>query len=75
MGTKIGFYSKKELLSRLPYSETTFWRQCKRGAFPKPVSISPGRVGWEREAADAAIAALVSGTDEDPETEASDAVS
>ncbi len=59
MSPQIGFYSKKELLSRLPFSTTTLWRQCRRGAFPKPVSISPGRVGWEREAADAAIAALV----------------
>lgn len=27
-------------------SRTTAWRLQKRGEFPLPVSISPGRVGW-----------------------------
>ncbi len=75
MSPQIGFYSKKELLSRLPYSATTLWRQCRRGNFPKPVKISPGRNGWEKETADAAIAALVSGAGADQETEASNAAS
>lgn len=63
MSKLVGFYSRKELLRRLPYSPVTLWRQCKRGNFPKPVKISPGRNGWETEAADAAIAALVTNAD------------
>lgn len=27
-------------------SRTTAWRMQRTGAFPRPVSISPGRVGW-----------------------------
>ena len=27
-------------------SRSTIWRQCRRGDFPKPIPISPGRVGW-----------------------------
>lgn len=63
----IRFYSRAELLRRLPYSPTTLWRQCKRGNFPKPEKISPGLNGWESEAADAAIAALV--TNSKPEND------
>ena len=63
MDNEIKFYLKKELLDRLPFSPTTLWRQCKRGNFPSPVKISPGRVGWEAEAADAAIAALAGVTE------------
>ena len=56
---EIKFYSERQLLGRLGYSRATLWRQRKRGAFPDPVQISPGRKGYEAEAADAAIAALV----------------
>ena len=73
LSNTVGFYSKKELLRRLPYSGTTLWRQCRRGNFPRPVKISPGRVGWEKEEADRAIAALVAGAGMDQEAEASDA--
>ena len=27
-------------------SKQTIWRMWRKGQFPKPVSISPGRVGW-----------------------------
>ena len=69
----VGFYSEAQLLDRLPYSRTTLWRQCKRGNFPKPFQISPGRVGWEKESADAAIAALAGLTGAPVDAEASDA--
>ena len=73
MSRAIEFYSERQLLSRLPYSRTTLWRQCKRGNFPKPVKISHGRVGWETEAADAAIAALAGLTGTVENAEAADA--
>lgn len=41
-------------------SRTTIWRECHRGRFPKPVKISPGRIGWfnsEIKAWKAALAA------------------
>ena len=63
LANEIKFYSQRQLLDRLPYSRTTLWRQCKRGNFPKPVPISPGRKGWEAESADAAIAALAGVTE------------
>ena len=27
-------------------SRTTLWRMWRKGNFPKPIQISPGRVGW-----------------------------
>lgn len=69
------FYSEQQLLRRLPFSRTTLWRQCKRGNFPSPVKISPGRVGWEAEAADAAIAAMIGGPENGENEEATDAAS
>jgi prophage regulatory protein len=35
-----------EALSSL--SRTTIWRLVKRGDFPAPVRLSPGRIGWRR---------------------------
>ena len=40
-------------------SNTTLWRMCRKGQFPKPVRISDNRVGWDEETSDAAIAALI----------------
>jgi prophage regulatory protein len=34
---------------RVGISRTTAWRLQKDGAFPKPVVISAGRVGWREE--------------------------
>ena len=34
-------------------SRTTIWRMCRRGEFPKPIRISPGRVGWLKSEVDA----------------------
>ena len=30
-----------------PVSRTTRWRMVKRGEFPAPLQISPGRVAWK----------------------------
>ena len=30
-------------------SRVTIWRMCRRGQFPKPIAISPGRVGFIAE--------------------------
>lgn len=35
------------------FSRTTAWRLQQAGEFPKPVRISPGRVGWRQSELDA----------------------
>lgn len=35
------------------FSRTTAWRLQQAGDFPKPVRISPGRVGWRQSEIDA----------------------
>ena len=30
-----------------PVSRTTRWRMIRRGEFPCPLRLSPGRVGWK----------------------------
>ena len=34
-------------------SRSTLWRQWRKGEFPKPIPISPGRVGWLKSEIDA----------------------
>lgn len=34
------------VLQKVNLSRTTIWRMVKRGEFPKPIRLSPGRVGW-----------------------------
>lgn len=34
-------------------SRPTLWRMWRKGHFPKPISISPGRVGWLKSEIDA----------------------
>lgn len=38
--------SWREVRSRTGLSRTTAWRLQNTGAFPRPVALSPGRVGW-----------------------------
>lgn len=38
--------SWREVRSRTGLSRTTAWRLQNSGAFPRPVALSPGRVGW-----------------------------
>ena len=37
---------KSEVLSIAGFSASTLWREIQRKRFPKPIQISPGRVGW-----------------------------
>ena len=34
-------------------SRSTLWRMWRKGEFPKPIKISPGRVGWLQSEIDA----------------------
>ena len=42
---------------RTSLSRTTLWRLTKKGRFPAPVQVSPGRVAWSESAVSAWIAA------------------
>lgn len=42
---------------RTSLSRTTLWRMVRRGEFPKPVQVSPGRVAWPENAVNAWISA------------------
>ena len=55
--TEPRFLGKDEILSRVPVSDTTLWRMCKDGGFPKPIAISGNRKGWLSADVDAWFAA------------------
>ena len=38
--------SNREVVELLGLSAATVWRLRRRGDFPEPISLSPGRVGW-----------------------------
>ena len=40
------FISPAVVVERTSLSRVTLWRLSKASRFPKPVSISPGRVAW-----------------------------
>ncbi|MFJ7107766.1 helix-turn-helix transcriptional regulator [Pseudomonas sp. NPDC098740] len=44
------FLKERDVIEVTSLSHATLWRSMKRGDFPKPVSISPGRVGWRESA-------------------------
>lgn len=44
------FMRERNVLDAISLSRTTLWRVIKNGQFPKPVRISPGRVGWRESA-------------------------
>lgn len=44
------------VIERIPLSAATIYRMVKRGEFPKPRRISPGRKGWPESQIDAWIA-------------------
>ena len=37
---------KKELLGKVPVSETTIWRMERKGQFPRRITLAENRVGW-----------------------------
>ena len=44
------YIPKAAILERLAgISDTTLWRMCSEGKFPKPKSISPNRKGWDED--------------------------
>ena len=43
---------RPQVLERTGLSNTTVWRLQQRGEFPKPVQLSPGRVGWHERDVD-----------------------
>ena len=38
--------SKKQVLEKVPFSETTLWRRISAGDFPQPVQLSPNKIGF-----------------------------
>ena len=44
------FMRERDVLDATSLSRTTLWRVMKNGQFPRPVRISPGRVGWRESA-------------------------
>jgi prophage regulatory protein len=49
--------STKDAVRVTSLSRTTLWRMVKAGAFPTPVRLSPGRVGFR----EADVAAWIAG--------------
>jgi prophage regulatory protein len=43
----------RDLKRRLGLSETTIWRGVRDGRFPKPIRLSPGRIGWRESVIEA----------------------
>ncbi len=39
-------YRKRQVMALTGLSATTLWRLVQRGAFPRPIKLSPGAVGW-----------------------------
>ena len=44
--TLAAFYSPRHTSERTTLARTTLWRMVRRGEFPAPIRISPGRVGF-----------------------------
>jgi prophage regulatory protein len=38
--------NKRETAALAGFSVATLYREVKRGTFPKPIKLSPNRVGW-----------------------------
>ncbi|WP_225441927.1 helix-turn-helix transcriptional regulator [Pseudomonas umsongensis] len=41
---------ERDVIEATSLSHATLWRAMKKGRFPRPISISPGRVGWRESA-------------------------
>ena len=39
---------RPDLKKLVPLSDTTIWREERRGRFPRRIAISPKRVAWRR---------------------------
>lgn len=38
--------STDEVMQRTTLSRSTLWRLSRSGAIPRPIRITPGRIGW-----------------------------
>ncbi|HCI2701874.1 AlpA family transcriptional regulator [Pseudomonas aeruginosa] len=48
MAVEIERYLREaQVLEFTTLSHATLWREVKAGRFPKPIRLSPGRVGWK----------------------------
>lgn len=47
-GEPVGFFNTSQVLEITTYSRTTLWREVRRGAFPRPVTLSKARKGWRK---------------------------
>jgi len=47
----------------IDYDRSHLWRLSKRGDFPKPVNVGPGRIAWVASEIDAWIKARVDARD------------
>ncbi|MCF0075206.1 AlpA family phage regulatory protein [Dyadobacter sp. CY261] len=43
----IGFLRLEQILKLIPVSESTWWRGCKSGRFPKPYKLSQRITAWK----------------------------
>ncbi len=53
--------SIRQVCAVVGLSRTTVWRLCRAGAFPQPIRLSPGRVGWPQCAIDRWLAERAEG--------------
>ena len=44
--------SRRQVAAKIGVSLTTLWRLVTKGLFPRPLQISPGRVGWTADIVD-----------------------
>lgn len=43
-------YTTAQVLERIPVNRATLWRMSREGRFPKPIQLTPARIGWRRSA-------------------------
>jgi predicted DNA-binding transcriptional regulator AlpA len=46
---QIGFVRQAQVLSFIPISRSTLWRQVAAGTFPAPVKLTPSISAWRAE--------------------------
>lgn len=58
----LGFLTKKQVVELTTLSAPTIWRKYRAGSFPRPISISAGRVAWRESDIREWIASLTAST-------------
>jgi len=54
--TNVKIMSRRQVYEALGISDVTLWRLVKNRQFPKPIKISPRRIGWTQETVQAWLA-------------------